>query len=157
MLFKIELATRNDIENVFNLSNDILVRKNSFNSYDIKWKDHQRWFKKKTSNEESIFFVVKKVDDNEFIGQVRFDIESKNEGSYVIAISLVKKVRGKGLGTKILREVSKKVIDNFNVKKIVAYIKNKNKASLKCFINCDYKIFEETIIDGCSSIKLLYK
>ncbi len=154
MLFKIELAKRADLKQIFNLSNDNLVRKNSYNTDKIKWLDHLDWFENKINSERTIFFVVKSVIDNEFIGQVRFDKESD---SYFIAISLVEKFRGKSLGSKILKEATKKAINDFNIKKIFAYIKNNNKASLRCFINCDYKIFEKTIINGYSSTKLLYE
>ncbi|MFH1461696.1 MAG: GNAT family protein [bacterium] len=157
MLFKIELAKKADSKQIFNLSNDNLVRKNSFNSDKIKWLDHLDWFENKINSERTIFFVVKAVINNEFIGQVRFDKESEKDGSYFIAISLVEKFRGKSLGTMILKEATKKAMNDFNIKKIFAYIKNNNKASLKCFINCDYKVFEKTIINGYNLTKLLYK
>ena len=47
-----------DALDIFNLSNDDLVRKNSFNSKKIEWKNHLIWLKKKLEDENSIYFAV---------------------------------------------------------------------------------------------------
>ena len=41
---QIRLANIDDMKNVFDLSNDDTVRKNSINQNKIEWEDHVKWF-----------------------------------------------------------------------------------------------------------------
>ncbi len=132
--FEVILAKIEDMRDVFDLSNDYEVRKNSFNPEKINWKEHQNWFKNKLKDENCFFYVIKK--DDKFIAQVRFD--KVNYKEYDISISISNSFRGKGYGTKILKSSSQKILFEHNVKKINAYIKNENKISQKIFEKAGY-------------------
>ena len=153
-LFKIKLANKSDIEDIFKLSNDSIVRENSFNSEFISWEEHVKWFNNKINNEECIYYVVK-GNKNEFIGQVRFD-RIENSKNYVVAISINKQFRGIGIGNEILRQTSCKLNYDFDVKNIYAYIKEENQSSVKCFLNAGYKVIGKKEIDNFPSYKMIY-
>lgn len=131
---KIRIATENDMEQIFKLSNDEVVRKNSINQNQIKWEDHVSWFKTRIQNIKEPFFIVSDLNDN-LVAQVRFDEKDKT----IISISISKDFRGKGLGHKIIKECSKK--SNFN--EIYAYIKKTNIASIKSFQKAGYNFIGE--------------
>lgn len=137
--FEITKATIDDMKDVFDLSNDEFVRANSFNQEKIKWENHQKWFKNKINDENCIFYVVKDA-QNKLISQVRFD-KSNNEADISISISL--DYRGRGYGAKILNLTSEKVIAEYNVKKINAYVKIENEASKIIFEKAGYILKEK--------------
>lgn len=132
--FNIMLATIDDMKTVFDLSNDELVRENSFNSEKIEWEKHQIWFRNKLSDGNCIFYLAKDF-SGKLISQLRFD-KTDEEGD--ISISVARDFRGKGHGTKILKLVSEKVISEYGVKKINAYVKIGNKVSRNMFKKAGY-------------------
>ena len=71
-------------------------------------------------------------------------------------ISLSSEYRGRGLGCIILRLVSNKLIKEFQVKKISAYVKTSNIASIKSFGKVGYKIKERQMREGIKILKFEY-
>lgn len=129
-MLNIRLANCTDCENIFNLSNNPVVRANSINKEPILWDNHIKWFKERIKNINEPFYVVE--DNNgKFIAQVRFD---KKNGENIISVSIAKAFRGKGLGAKIIKECSEKS----NLSPIYAYVKKDNIASKKVFIKANY-------------------
>ena len=134
--FSIRLANKNDINNVFELSNDDVVRKNSINTNKIEWSEHVNWFEKRIKDLKNPFYIIEN-NEREFIGQVRFD---KKESEVVISISISSNFRGKALSSRIIKECTKKSL----FKKVTAYIKSENLPSVKAFINAGYKKVSES-------------
>ena len=126
---QIRLATLDDMKDVFELSNDDVVRENSINQNKIEWDDHVKWFENKIKN-RSLFYIIENQ-NNDFVGQVRFDLCPEA----VISISITKRFRGMGLASKIINQCSN--ISKLN--KIIAYVKKDNLASQKSFLNAGYK------------------
>ena len=69
--FNLRAAGSGDAEFVFRLSNDVLVRRTSANSKEIRWEDHVKWFSRLLESPDCIFFIVES--DGVPIGQVRFN------------------------------------------------------------------------------------
>ncbi len=152
-LFKKNLILRKvdceDVLEIFNLSNDDIVRKNSFNPQKIEWGNHLIWLKKKLEDENSVYFAV--VDNlNEFHGQVRFDIDPINKVA-IIGISLKKNIRGMGLSPIIIDKAVNKLLKIKSVKLIKAYIKNENIPSIKSFKKAKFVLLDNLIIKGNKS------
>lgn len=156
MFFKIELVKKVDIKNVFELSNDFIVRRNSFNFDKINWTDHIIWFNKVIRDRKIVFYVIK-TKKNRFVGQVRFNLVENTRFDYIVNISLIKDFRGKGLGSKVLKIAIKKIKNDFDAHRIFAYIKDNNKASIKCFLKNDFKIYKNKIINGFNSTKMIFE
>lgn len=132
--FSIRLATIDDMEKVFELSNDDIVRANSINQEKIKWEDHVEWFKNRIKKTTEPFYIVES-EKKEFIAQVRFD--KKEE--IIISISITESFRGKGLASKIIKECSEKS----GFKKIIAFVKEENFASQKAFLKAGFVLKEK--------------
>ena len=128
--FSIRLATIDDMEKVFELSNDDIVRANSINQEKIKWEDHVEWFNNRIKKQDEPFYIVESQ-DKEFIAQVRFD---KKEEDILISISIAENFRGKGLASKIVESCIKKS----GYEKVTAYIYDTNMASIKTFIKAGF-------------------
>ena len=147
-MFNTRLARFDDIKNVFELSNDKDVRKNSLNKEYIKWENHVIWFKDRLLNPLP-FYIIEDNRQN-FIAQVRF---KKKNGNVFISLSILKSCRGKGLSTKIIKECTKKS----NFKKVYALIKSSNIQSQKAFIKAGYIKDDIKIINNETYNTFVYK
>ena len=135
MDFDYKKATNADSHFFWELANDPMVRVVSFSSEPIPWEVHNKWFEKKILEPETLLLTVRNSKD-ENIGQLRF--EKKKEG-YVISVSVVKEYRGKGIGSEIIIAGSKRLFQTFpEADKINAYIKHKNRASIRSFEKAGY-------------------
>lgn len=95
-MFNTRLARFDDIKNVFELSNDKDVRKNSLNKEYIKWENHVIWFKDRLLNPLP-FYIIEDNRQN-FIAQVRFE---KENGNVFISLSILKSCGEKGWAQKL--------------------------------------------------------
>ena len=129
--YRIRKAVLEDIKNVFDLSNDHLVRANSINREQIKWTDHEKWFTSRIRKRKEPFYIVES-EKGAFIGQVRVD---KKCDEYVISVSITEKCRGKGIGADVIRQCIKKS----GLKSVTAYIYDTNYASIKSFEKAGFK------------------
>lgn len=131
--YLIKEAVSSDIEDIFHLSNDSLVRKNSRNTDMILWKDHVEWFYSRINSPDPYYVVRGR--SGQLIAQARIDCGDKN----IISISISSEYRGKGLGAPIIKACTKR--SGFN--EVYAYIKNGNIASQKAFLKAGYNFISE--------------
>ena len=122
-----------DIWGVLTVSNDEIVRKNSFNSSFIKKKDHKEWFQK---IDKQMFLVGELLGEIVAHGRV-----TKQDGEYVISIAVKKEFQNLGIGKKLLS----KLITISKGKNLTAYVKKENLKSMKLFKLFDFKIINEGI------------
>jgi RimJ/RimL family protein N-acetyltransferase len=122
--------TLNDIELFFNWANDPEVRKQSYDSEQIKLSTHIKWFE--TVINSDIFKIYVFQDYNKKnIGQVR--IQKQNESEAVISISIDLNHRGKGYAKEMLKLASDDFLELNSGLLINAYIKENNLSSKYSF------------------------
>jgi len=136
-------AIYEDVDVIFNWSNDNIVRLQSFNSEPIIYENHIKWFKNKVNDSES-FFVICSVNKRP-AGLVRF---SKDAGSSVIGVLIDEKFRGRGLAPIFLRNSVKFYRESGDDQIILAYIKKDNKASVISFEKAGFKYFDESQVNN---------
>jgi len=146
--FVIKLATLEDMKDVFNLSNDSVVRMNSINPEPIIWENHINWFKNKIKDKNSIFYIINDSLNN-FMGYVRLD----REDDWVLTIHLKNEYRGKGLGQRILQKICTLNAD----KCIIALVKENNLASLNSFKKAEFRETDFVFIRNERYHKLKYE
>jgi len=110
---------QSDCDELFELSNEPLIRKISLNSNAISQKEHKRWCERKLNDGTEI--LIARSDSGIFLGYVRFES--------TISIALSKFARGLGF-SKILLARS---LEQTDKKLICAQIKNDNFASITLF------------------------
>jgi UDP-2,4-diacetamido-2,4,6-trideoxy-beta-L-altropyranose hydrolase len=141
-----------DSQKVFDLSTDPFVRLQSINRESISWESHISWYQKKINSEDYIFQLAFDKKDN-FIGQVRFELE---KDSAVISISISKEFRGKGFSKKVLTESCSKVFsDRISLKSIIAYIRPDNAASIRGFKSAGFGFVEECTFNDEMFLKFM--
>lgn len=143
-----------DCEKIFELSNDPIVRKLSYQQKPIEFDDHVHWFVKKLYDENFLLLVAFSELHN-FIGQIKFEL---NKEKAIIGISITEKFRGKGIAKKLL-ELSHNFLKKTRpeIIQIFAYIKKENIASNKLFKHFGYKKIRDVKINNIASIEYIYK
>ena len=138
-------AIDKDVLDVYNWSNDPLVRRNSYNSQKIVLSDHKEWFFKKIKDENVLFLIIEI--NNKSAGVVRFDI---NINSSIVGASLSDLYRGQKLSSKILIKASEYYFKTYSVP-ILAYIKSENISSVKAFEKAGYKMISKEEVNKIDS------
>ncbi|CBW25278.1 putative acetyltransferase [Halobacteriovorax marinus SJ] len=129
-MFNLEMrpACSSDVEVYYEWVNDVDVRRNSFNSNEVKFEDHQRWFNLKLNdaNSELLLFLI----NSNPVGQVRIEVTEYG----LINFSIDRGHRGLGLSSKMLIESSNYFFSRFGEKlSLVGFVKKENIPSQKAF------------------------
>lgn len=135
--------SRQDCDLVFSLSNDPLVRVCSFNTKSIEYGHHCKWFEKKVTDTNTLFFLIFDEDDI-FIGQIRFNRETEQSTECVISLSITKEYRGKHIAGKFLELGIDELKKNwYNIKTVVAEVKDENTASNALFLREGFELISK--------------
>lgn len=113
------------------------VRAKAFDSNPIEWEHHRRWFKQKLSDSSTSIYIATTA-DGETAGQIRFDVV---ESEATVAVIVARAVRGRGIGTDIIRKGTLQFASKVPGVNIVAEIKPDNEASLRAFKRAGYASF----------------
>lgn len=141
-------AVIGDAKIYFDWATEKSVRKYSFNSNDIHWEDHKRWFTEKISDDRFCFFIFQNSNQN-FIGQVR--LEWLNNRDVLIGISVSTEFRGYGYGLEMINKSSQYILTNYNDVIIHAYIKEENKSSITLFEKAGFGLKENIKYENINS------
>jgi diamine N-acetyltransferase len=97
------------------------------------------WIEKKTSDSDSVFFVISN-EKNDTIGYVQaVSINTLNKNCYV-GMVLGKEWRGKGIFKPAISLVEKYLLNTYNLKKFIAEILESNSDSINAFRNNGYNL-----------------
>ncbi|MCX7797077.1 MAG: bifunctional UDP-2,4-diacetamido-2,4,6-trideoxy-beta-L-altropyranose hydrolase/GNAT family N-acetyltransferase [Melioribacter sp.] len=142
--FYLRKAVIEDFKKVYELSNDPTVREQSINKNYISWEEHLTWFQNKINDKNYLFLLAFDKDDN-FIGQIRFQIENS---SATVSISITKEFRGKGLSKKIIKAGCARLFNEHSIKVINAYILPVNQASINGFKSAGFIYSNDEMINN---------
>jgi RimJ/RimL family protein N-acetyltransferase len=143
-MIKLRLVSDEDCRLIWQWANDPDVRVVSFSEDSITYENHVKWFETKLNNPNCYFYIAVNR-EHAPIGQVRFDLKGNQA---TISISLSRKFRGQGYGSKIIELGSQKIFEVSNVDVIHAYVKKENVISLKVFQKAGFMVFDDdTTID----------
>lgn len=140
--------TTADCSLIYNLSNDPLVRANSFNSEPIVYENHVKWFNKVINDSNILFFLVFEGDD--FVGQIRFVRTCEESNECVISLSITPEYRGKHIGRDFMDLGIIEMEKNWKKIEIV-------KAEVKCENEASNKLFMKDGFDLISTVNTYHK
>lgn len=142
----VRLAALTDEKAWLDLSNDPLVRANSYHQEMIKPTNHNKWFTERLQSKDAYLYIVDFC--GESIANVKIEVIDETA---VIGISLEPNARGKGLASGVLV----KCCQNFHNERtdaIYAYIKTSNKASALAFKKAGFEYLKTEIIKESESL-----
>lgn len=151
-LITLRFATREDCRPVWEWRNDPETRQLSFNSSYIPFKDHERWFLTKIDASDTRIFVALDAHGVE-VGYVRFSVL---EDEAEISVAVDKTQRGKGYGTAAIKEGSDQLLATGVAKRIVAYVKQDNPASITAFQRAGYVIAGVKVVADTDVHEMVY-
>jgi L-amino acid N-acyltransferase YncA len=123
-----------DCKEIFDWWNDPVTRSMMYDTADVEWSVHQKWFKKVTNDKN--FLLCIGYDERGKIGIVRFD--RKSELSFEVSINLNPERRGEGLAPVILAK-SEKFFEHIHGKKhLFAMVRFENIPSKHSFLRVAY-------------------
>jgi UDP-2,4-diacetamido-2,4,6-trideoxy-beta-L-altropyranose hydrolase len=125
-------------------ANEPLIRQASFSSEPIPWETHAEWFEKKRRDPNCVLFVFEQKGDP--VGQVR--LERTGENQAVMSVSLDKRYRGQGLGSRLIRMAARAYLEISPVERVHAYVKYGNEASSRAFLKAGYTELKPVRIKG---------
>lgn len=150
MSLTIRKVRTSDARFVWRLRNEIGVRRESFNSKIVKWREHRIWFGQILKNAQSQIWIVRKKKTR--IGQIRFDV---GDGQSIVHIALTQKARGKGLGPRALRMAVARQFKN-EEPCLYAFIRRNNIPSLRCFQKAGFGAMKKLQIHGIPCYRVQY-
>lgn len=128
-------AGESDLDLLFQWINDKEVRKNSFQTKEITYEEHQKWFMDMLQREDVKQYIY--VLEEESVGQIRICL---NKEEAEISYSIAPKYRCMGYGKQMITALKKVVQEEYpKVKRLVAQVKPENVASQKVFLDCGYQ------------------
>lgn len=129
-----------DVDLIFNWSNDKAVRMQSFSSQPIKWEEHALWFSNILKENNILFYIL--TSGGHDVGQVRLKLLSSVAQ---ISYSIAENYRNKGFGKLILQLIEEKLFDMYGMKYILeGEVKQSNIVSNKLFLQLGYNKYRET-------------
>lgn len=144
-----------DKEFIFKLVNEKIVRSVSFQSEKIAWETHSKWFALQLA-ERNPFYIV--LYNNVPCGYIRFEKDKENmESQYLIlTLAVQTEFRGKNIGTFMIREACRRILENTDFQHIHAWVKQDNSASLHVFEKCGFLRAGATIKCGTPAVCFVY-
>jgi UDP-2,4-diacetamido-2,4,6-trideoxy-beta-L-altropyranose hydrolase len=128
-------ATSDDCRWIWEQRNDPKVRAGSFDSAEIPWEAHQKWYAAALKNPQRKLLVA--TADERAVGVLRFDTEGARAE---VSIFLASSEMGKGWGPVVLRAGTEWVRRHLpEVRTLVARVKPENAASVAAFHAAEYE------------------
>lgn len=149
----LRLARADDLEFIFELRNNPLIRSCAFNQDEISSDTHQQWFLRNLQSNGVLLLIA---EENQCrIGQLRFEWNPASQLAEV-HIAVVPEQQDKGVGTKILELGSRLLFERFPAKAIVAYIRLDNDRSCRVFQKAGYESRGVDALKGQACIKMVF-
>jgi UDP-2,4-diacetamido-2,4,6-trideoxy-beta-L-altropyranose hydrolase len=141
-------AQEGDMLALWRLANDEGVRRSSFNQDPISLETHEAWFRSKLGSPDCSFWVLE--DRGAVAGQIRY--ERHDVDCAEVHVALARGFRGRGIGTRALRETPARAREDLGATRIRALVKCSNVASLRSFEKAGYVKSGEATVAGEATI-----
>lgn len=129
-----------DVDLLYSWINDPEDRKNSYNTYEIPYSEHCKWFARCMFDNDTIIYIL--VHDESIIGQIRLYI---NRGVADIGYSIAPEYRGMGYGHVLMKLLNREVDWKDNIHTLIAEVKDCNISSQRVFIKAGYREGEKAL------------
>lgn len=132
-------ATFEDAGRLLSWRNDPATRNASFNRDEVVLADHETWLREKLADAGCRFWIAEV--DGAAIGQTRLDVNASGIGE--ISFSVAPDMRGRGIGTALLRAVVSQANDDPAIAALVARVREDNAASVAAFVRAGFQVVED--------------
>ena len=131
-------AKEEDCAVIYQLRNHPAVRKGCFCSEPIEFADHRGWFKDSLKRDNRIILLA--YHEGEVVGVLRFDLLGHIRDVAEVSIYIAPQLHGQGWGSKVLQEGESWLLQNTEIRTIIARVKEQNEASVKLFTGSGFTL-----------------
>ncbi len=132
-------ATAEDVEAIWRWNNDPSVREVSRSTEPIPWIDHQRWFRDRLADRDTVLLVVET--GRRSVGVVR--LQKRRDASGVeraeVSIAIDSSARGAGVGRWALEQLCRSWAPALGTRELEAWILDSNVASRRAFESAGFE------------------
>ncbi len=139
MKIHIRFTEPDDARDLFDWRTDATTQEYSRQGESFSYESHVAWLRGSLKNPARNLFIAHN-DSGEKVGQIRFDREGEMAE---VGIGVAPAMRGKGVGTELLRRGCENYLGNWGVTYILAEIKKTNVASMKIFERVGFVLHED--------------
>ena len=143
MVLKIVNADKSHSREIWEWRNNSITRSVSRKTDQVEWNNHEVWFKNSLESNRVFLYVGinKKFEKNVPIGVIRFNQMNISQNHYEVSINIAPHARKKGFGYYLLRDGTKKFIEEIDkCNRIYALVKVNNIPSIKLFTSAGYSL-----------------
>lgn len=128
------------------------TRRRSFNSDEIPFEQHQRWFTARLKDPNAVIIIAEDRQGRK-LGQVRFNKEAPEAK---ISVGLNPDFFGQGIGSLLIAKATLHFLDtNGDISTVIAEVIEDNIASLKAFSKAGYAVAKEDAVKEAKRMKIL--
>ena len=135
-------ASGKDCRLIWKWATDPEVRAVSFSRETFPYEEHVKWYETKLADEDCYIYIAENI-NQESVGQIRFELNGQEAH---ISVSLDRKFRGRGHGSKVIELASKTFLGSTDAKAIHAYIKIDNAASIAAFKKAGFSFVDKRLV-----------
>lgn len=150
---RLRRARQSDALLLWDWANDPEVRANSFSTETITWAVHEEWFRTKLEDNSSKLYIATNP-VGEPVGQARFDIDQKRAK---LSVAVGKQFRGQGNSRTIIFQAMETLFQEAEVEFVDAYVKAKNRASLRLFAAAGFTDLGCKQVHGNSAVHFVFE
>jgi RimJ/RimL family protein N-acetyltransferase len=136
-------ALAEDMEHIFRLVNDPVVRSYSFLPEPIRLEDHAAWYANRLASQGTIFYVLDI--EGVIVALVRYD---RNGDEAEIDVAVHSAFRGRGFCSRVLIETAEAAIESLSVTRLKAVVFEENTASRRCFMKAGFSETGQILVKG---------
>ncbi|WP_147818860.1 UDP-2,4-diacetamido-2,4,6-trideoxy-beta-L-altropyranose hydrolase [Salidesulfovibrio onnuriiensis] len=145
-------AEETDCAPIWQWANDPVSRTNSFDSSEIPWESHCKWFTAKLEQKDCRMLIGMNQ-NNVPVGVVRVEFV---KGEHVISVNLSPQFRGVGLGSALIKAGCEHCCRDGRMA-ITAYVKPENAASRKVFAAAGFLEQETLDYTGAQALRMIFR
>lgn len=146
-------AAEGDCEQIWKWANHPDVRRVSFSTKEIPWKDHVKWFQSKKLDPRTKIWIAES-EDHTPLGELRCDREND---AATLSIIVDPQHQKKGYGTAMICKAVKELFQDTSIKTLQAYVKPVNEASARAFQKAGFENQGQTMIQGSKASYFLLR
>ncbi|MFA6316402.1 MAG: GNAT family N-acetyltransferase [Elusimicrobiota bacterium] len=126
------------------------VWKQSFSGKPIPWKTHRGWFRKALAEPGAAYLIAESPAGTP-VGQVRFEAA---KDAVEISIVVARRLRGLGLGTRVLTAACRRHFQRAGAPAIIAHIRPSNSGSVRAFLAAGFVVVGTASMKGVPCFRL---
>jgi RimJ/RimL family protein N-acetyltransferase len=136
-VLSLRAVTDGDIDLLFSWRNELEVQRNSLESREVTWGEHEQWFRGLVRNGNSPLFILEA--DGLPVGQLRLQVKD-NIGT--LTYSVDQDFRGRGYGKYMIMR-AKSISKSLNLVQLFGTVRSSNEASRRVFEQCGFTLCSE--------------